>query len=79
MLHSLRKWWQGKIKNNFPQYDAYLPGPNVFKRYGIQNVIGNQDTNLIRQHSELRLEYDSGTANEAIAGTIFQANSRTVQ
>lgn len=37
-----------QLENDTGQYDIYVPGPNAFLKYGIQNVAGRQDYNLMR-------------------------------
>ena len=49
-------------ENDQGSYDIYLPGPSVFRDYGIRNVIGNQDAAVIQHYSGLKLHYDNGPA-----------------
>lgn len=36
-----------QIENDAGLYDIYVPGPNAFLKYGIHNVVGSQNLNLI--------------------------------
>lgn len=44
-------------ENDSGLYDLYLPGPSVFKKYGIENVRGTQD---LDQAKGFRILYDNG-------------------
>jgi hypothetical protein len=60
-----------QLENDAGQYDLYVPGPNAFKRYGIHEVIGAQDLNLMRRmlhEDKIKILYD-----DSIAGSITAA------
>lgn len=44
-------------ENDAGLYEVYLPGPSIFKKYGIENVKGYQDLDRIKG---LKLLYDNG-------------------
>lgn len=64
-----------QIENDAGLYDIYVPGPNAFAKYGIRNVVGSQDLDLMRslQQENFKILYDDssdiGTGNSASSTT----------
>ncbi len=47
-------------ENDNGLYDVYLPGPKIFDKYGIKNVVGTQDMEIVRSNPQLKVLYDNG-------------------
>lgn len=65
-----------QAENDAGLYDIYAPGPNAFLKYGIRNVVGEQDSALIRsiaENEKIKIRYDNssdtGTANHNSSAT----------
>ena len=57
-------------ENDAGIYDIYAPGPNAFLKYGIHNVVGTQDMDLMRRLTEqykVHILYDD-SSDAGVAG-----------
>jgi hypothetical protein len=64
-----------QLENDSGLYDIYVPGPNAFLKYGIHNVVGNQDLDLMRsmiENDKIKLLYDN-SSGIGTAGVVPQS------
>ncbi len=47
-------------ENDDGLYDIYVPGPNIFEKYGIHDVIGAQDMSVMKEWAGTKVLFDSG-------------------
>ncbi len=47
-------------ENDEGLYDIYVPGPNIFEKYGIHDVIGAQDKSVMKEWAGAKVLFDSG-------------------
>lgn len=54
-----------QIENDSGLYDIYVPGPNAFLKYGIRNVVGVEDLDLMRsmiENDKFQILYDNSSS-----------------